>query len=177
MAFTNGNGKERRMMSDINIVPLVDVMLVLLIIFMVTAPMLTQGVDVNLPQANAKALRSDEERLVITVDMNSRIFVGKQPVEFNRLNSTLQAIVPQPTPGQPRPAHRPGGLFPRLPGRPVRIRRKSHRGGSQRRGRKTRDGHGTPRALSGGRAIGLGAYPPAGPPLHPFFRRMIAGSA
>src|SRR3990170_7854265 len=93
MAFTNGNGKDRRMMSDINIVPLVDVMLVLLIIFMVTAPLLTQGVDVNLPQANAKALRSDEERLVITVDMNSRIFVGKQPVEFNRLSSALQAIV------------------------------------------------------------------------------------
>src|SRR4030067_1575849 len=93
MAFTNGNGKDRRMMSDINIVPLVDVMLVLLIIFMVTAPMLTQGVDVNLPQANAKALRSDEERLVLTVDMNSRIFVGKQPGEVNRLSDALPAIV------------------------------------------------------------------------------------
>jgi len=93
MAFTNGNGRDRRLMSDINIVPLVDVMLVLLIIFMVTAPMLTQGVDVNLPQANAKAMRSDEERLVLTVDMNSRIFVGKQPVEFNRLSDALRAIV------------------------------------------------------------------------------------
>src|SRR3990170_4516961 len=97
MAFTNGNGKDRRMMSEINIVPLTDVMLVLLIIFMVTAPMLTQGVDVNLPQANAKAMRSDEERLVLTVDMNSRIFVGKQPVEFNRLNDTLRAIVARRT--------------------------------------------------------------------------------
>ncbi|MGB3398629.1 MAG: protein TolR [Candidatus Deferrimicrobiaceae bacterium] len=97
MAFTNGDGKERRMMSDINIVPLVDVMLVLLIIFMVTAPMLTQGVDVNLPQANAKALRSDEERLVITVDQNSRIFVGKQPMKFNQLSSALQAIVERRT--------------------------------------------------------------------------------
>src|SRR3990170_1341013 len=97
MAFTNGNGRDRRLMSDINIVPLVDVMLVLLIIFMVTAPMLTQGVDVNLPQANAKALRSDEERLVITVDMNSRIFVGKQPVEFNRLSDALKAIVARRT--------------------------------------------------------------------------------
>jgi biopolymer transport protein TolR len=93
MAFASGNGRDRRLMADINIVPLVDVMLVLLIIFMVTAPMLTQGVDVNLPQANAKAMRSDEERLVLTVDMNSRIFVGKQPVEFNRLNDTLRAIV------------------------------------------------------------------------------------
>jgi biopolymer transport protein TolR len=97
MAFSNGNGRDRRLMSEINIVPLTDVMLVLLIIFMVTAPMLTQGVDVNLPQANAKAMRSDEERLVLTVDMNSRIFVGKQPVEFNRLNDTLRAIIARRT--------------------------------------------------------------------------------
>ncbi|MDX1816042.1 MAG: biopolymer transporter ExbD, partial [Thermodesulfobacteriota bacterium] len=85
MAISNGNGRERGMMAEINVTPLVDVMLVLLIIFMVTAPMLTQGVDVNLPQANAKSLRSEEERLVITVDANSRIFVGKQPMKFNQL--------------------------------------------------------------------------------------------
>ena len=93
MAIGAGNGGDRRMMAEINVTPLVDVMLVLLIIFMVTAPMLTQGVDVNLPQANAKALRADEERLVVTVDANSRIFVGKQPVEFNRLAGALKAIV------------------------------------------------------------------------------------
>ena len=81
------------MMAEINVTPLVDVMLVLLIIFMVTAPMLTQGVDVNLPQANAKALKAEEERLVITVDANSRIFIGKQPVEFNRMSKALSAIV------------------------------------------------------------------------------------
>ena len=86
---------DRRMMAEINVTPLVDVMLVLLIIFMVTAPMLTQGVDVNLPQANAKAMRAEEERLVITVDMHSRIFIGKQPVVFNRLHPTLSAIVAQ----------------------------------------------------------------------------------
>src|SRR3989304_3934148 len=97
MAFANGNGRDRRLMSEINIVPLTDVMLVLLIIFMAPAPMLPQGVDVTLPQANAKAMRSDEERLVLTVDMNSRIFVGKQPVEFNRLNDTLKAIVARRT--------------------------------------------------------------------------------
>jgi biopolymer transport protein TolR len=80
-------------MSEINVTPLVDVMLVLLIIFMVTAPMLTQGVDVNLPQANAKALHAEEERLVVTVDANSRIFVGKQGVEFNRLSPVLREVV------------------------------------------------------------------------------------
>ena len=95
MAISGGNGGDRRMMAEINVTPLVDVMLVLLIIFMVTAPMLTQGVDVNLPQANAKAMRADEERLVITVDANSRIFIGRQPVEFNRMSRTLKAIVSQ----------------------------------------------------------------------------------
>jgi len=97
MAISNGNGRERGMMAEINVTPLVDVMLVLLIIFMVTAPMLTQGVDVNLPQANAKALRSEEERLVITVDANSRIFVGKQPMKFNQLSAALKAIVERRT--------------------------------------------------------------------------------
>ena len=97
MGISNGNGRERGMMAEINVTPLVDVMLVLLIIFMVTAPMLTQGVDVNLPQANAKALRSEEERLVITVDANSRIFVGKQPMKFNQLSDTLKAIVERRT--------------------------------------------------------------------------------
>ena len=98
MALSTGRRSgDRRMMAEINVTPLVDVMLVLLIIFMVTAPMLTQGVDVNLPQANAKAMRAEEERLVITVDMHSRIFVGKQPVEFNRLSSALQAIVARRT--------------------------------------------------------------------------------
>ena len=93
MAFSNGNGGDRRLMAEINVTPLVDVMLVLLIIFMVTAPMLTQGVDVNLPQANAKALQSEEERLVITVDANSRIYIGKQIVEFNRLTPVLTGIL------------------------------------------------------------------------------------
>ncbi len=97
MAISSGNGGDRRMMAEINVTPLVDVMLVLLIIFMVTAPMLTQGVDVNLPQANAKAMRADEERLVITVDANSRIFIGSQPVEFNRMSKTLKAIVSRRT--------------------------------------------------------------------------------
>ncbi|MBI5904316.1 MAG: protein TolR [Deltaproteobacteria bacterium] len=94
---SSGRAGDRRIMAEINVTPLVDVMLVLLIIFMVTAPMLTQGVDVNLPQASAKALRSDEERLVVTVDANSRIFIGKQAVEFNRMGGVLKQIVAQRT--------------------------------------------------------------------------------
>jgi len=97
MMSSSSRAGDRRTMADINVTPLVDVMLVLLIIFMVTAPMLTQGVDVALPQASAKAMQSDEERLVLTVDANSRIFVGKQPVEFNRLSPVLKRIVSQRT--------------------------------------------------------------------------------
>ncbi len=97
MMSSSSRAGDRRMMAEINVTPMVDVMLVLLIIFMVTAPMLTQGVDVNLPKASAKAMRSDEERLVLTVDANSRIFVGKQPVEFNRLSPVLKRIVSQRT--------------------------------------------------------------------------------
>ena len=84
---------EEDVITGINVTPLVDITLVLLIIFMVTAPMLTQGVDVNLPQANAKALHAEEERLVVTVDANSRIFIGKQGVEFNRLSPVLKEVV------------------------------------------------------------------------------------
>jgi biopolymer transport protein TolR len=93
MMSSSGRAGDRRVMAEINVTPLVDVMLVLLIIFMVTAPMLTQGVDVNLPQASAKAMRSDEDRLVVTVDANSRVFLGKEPVEFSRLGGALREIV------------------------------------------------------------------------------------
>ncbi len=62
------NGTSRQLMSDINVTPFVDVMLVLLIIFMVTAPMMMQGIDVDLPNAEAPAIPSEEERLVVTVD-------------------------------------------------------------------------------------------------------------
>lgn len=88
----NTGGNERREMSEINVIPLVDIMLVLLIIFMVTAPMLQQGVDVNLPQASAKAIKAESERIVVTVDTTGRIFVGKQPVKLNELRKKLTAI-------------------------------------------------------------------------------------
>ncbi len=86
-------GDNRKDMSEINVTPLVDVMLVLLIIFMVTAPMLQQGVNVNLPQAAAKAMRTKSQRkVVVTIDGANRIFIGKQPVKFNALRKKLAAI-------------------------------------------------------------------------------------
>ena len=67
MAFTNPQGRTQTSLSDINVTPFVDVMLVLLIIFMVTAPLIQAGVDVNLPETTAKGLRSPEDPTVLTV--------------------------------------------------------------------------------------------------------------
>jgi biopolymer transport protein TolR len=64
------------MLTEINVTPLVDVMLVLLIIFMVTAPMLQTGVDVNLPQAKAQTIPDDEGKLILTVTKDKRVFLG-----------------------------------------------------------------------------------------------------
>lgn len=70
----------RRMMAEINVVPYIDVMLVLLVIFMITAPLLTQGVDVNLPQASAKQLVSNNQiPIVVSVDQAGRYYVNVSP--------------------------------------------------------------------------------------------------
>ena len=83
MAFNTGN--QNGLMAEINVTPMVDVMLVLLIIFMVTAPMMVQGMDVNLPQVTTQAIDSKDERLVISINANGEIFLGDletpQPVE------------------------------------------------------------------------------------------------
>ncbi|MEW6500398.1 MAG: protein TolR [Thermodesulfobacteriota bacterium] len=76
MAFSQNNGK-RGLVSDINVTPLVDVMLVLLIIFMITAPMMTQGVDVDLPETTARPLQQDEAPVVVTVTRKGEIFLDR----------------------------------------------------------------------------------------------------
>lgn len=80
--------KTRPALSEINVTPFVDVMLVLLVIFMVTAPLLQQGIDVNLPQAKSKEL-SPSERLVITIKKDGKIYIDKTKVDINILNSKL----------------------------------------------------------------------------------------
>ncbi|HIJ69473.1 MAG TPA: protein TolR [Deltaproteobacteria bacterium] len=87
----NGSGS-RGMVSEINVTPLVDVMLVLLIIFMVTAPMMTQGVDVKLPESSAPAIPSDDERLVVTITQDRKIYINDNLVESGELESKLTAI-------------------------------------------------------------------------------------
>ncbi|MDP2645625.1 MAG: protein TolR [Desulfobacterales bacterium] len=86
-------GDSDRLMSDINVTPFVDVMLVLLIIFMVTAPMMTQGVDVALPQATTKPLPADVEQLTITVNKDHKIYINDFPVPLELLKEKLGKIV------------------------------------------------------------------------------------
>jgi biopolymer transport protein TolR len=89
-----GSGSRRRYkpMAEINVTPLVDVMLVLLIVFMVTAPLITSGVDVNLPQANAKPVNSDSTPITITVNAQDQIFLQNSQVQLSNLVATLQQI-------------------------------------------------------------------------------------
>ena len=87
-----GRTRHRRPMSEINVTPFVDVMLVLLIVFMVTAPLLTVGVPVDLPQTRAKSLGEDREPLAVTVDMNGQIFLQNTPVAVDELVPKLMAI-------------------------------------------------------------------------------------
>ncbi len=83
--------RQDQLMSDINVTPFVDVMLVLLIIFMVTAPMMTQGVDVTLPEASSGPLPAEkEEQLIVTIDKNNGIFINKYPVEIEGLQEKLK---------------------------------------------------------------------------------------
>lgn len=87
-----GSGGDQ-FMSEINVTPFVDVMLVLLIIFMVTAPMMVQGVDVDLPKATSKALKGSEERLVISIDDDLQVFINEQVVSVEFLTQKLGAIL------------------------------------------------------------------------------------
>ncbi len=85
------NRLRSRAMSEINVTPFVDVMMVLLVIFMITAPMLQQGVDVNLPKAKGKALPASE-RVVITIKKNSRIYINKAEIAVPELQKKLKLI-------------------------------------------------------------------------------------
>jgi len=79
-------------MAEINVTPFVDVMLVLLIIFMVTAPLMQQGIDVDLPQTTTQALRLNDEPLVLSVQRDGRAFLGKQEVPIDELTAKLGAV-------------------------------------------------------------------------------------
>ena len=87
-----GGGDNGHLMSDINVTPLVDVMLVLLIIFMVTAPMMMQGVDIDLPEATADSIASEKEPLTITIDKESQVYINNYKVQVDTLQEKLMKI-------------------------------------------------------------------------------------
>jgi biopolymer transport protein TolR len=88
----NGDASGKRFMSDINVTPFVDVMLVLLIIFMVTAPLMIQGVDVNLPQTTAKEIKTQEDPLILNVNKKMEISLENHLIKLEDLEAKLKTI-------------------------------------------------------------------------------------
>jgi biopolymer transport protein TolR len=91
MAFSTGNNGGY--MSEINVTPFVDVMLVLLIIFMVTAPMMMQGLDVQLPQVDSEAMRLEDEQVIITLNEKGEIYLDEFQVPLEDLNIKLKRVM------------------------------------------------------------------------------------
>ena len=90
MSMSTSSSSSGSMLTEINVTPLVDVMLVLLIIFMVTAPMLQTGVDVNLPEAKAQTIPDDEGKLILTITKDKRVFLGKLQIGWDDVETTLR---------------------------------------------------------------------------------------
>jgi len=88
MAFTTPQGRTQTTLSEINVTPFVDVVLVLLIIFMLTAPILESGIEVDLPKTKTVKVTSDE-KVVVTIDKRQTIYVGNDPVNIRRLGSSV----------------------------------------------------------------------------------------
>lgn len=95
MAFTNVQGRTQTSLADINVTPFVDVVLVLLIIFMLTAPILQSGIEVNVPKTRT-VKEITEERLVITIDRSQRVYLGNEPININQIGARLRAKLRDP---------------------------------------------------------------------------------
>ena len=95
MAFTNAQGRTQSSLADINVTPLVDVVLVLLIIFMVTAPVLQSAIEVEVP--HTKTVKEiTEERLVITIDRQQKVFLNNDPVNINLVGQRIHQKIRDP---------------------------------------------------------------------------------
>ena len=95
MAFTNSQGRTQSSLSEINITPFVDVVLVLLIIFMLTAPIIQSGIEVDVPHTTT-VKEITQPRLVLTMDRNQNVFLGDKAVNLNQLPSILKEQVKDP---------------------------------------------------------------------------------
>jgi biopolymer transport protein TolR len=95
MAFTNSQGRTQSSLAEINVTPLVDVVLVLLIIFMITAPVLQSGIEVNVPKTKT-VKEITEERLVISIDKQQRVFLGNDAININDIGNALHRKIRDP---------------------------------------------------------------------------------
>lgn len=91
MAMSAGGGKETGTLSEINVTPLVDVMLVLLIVFMVTAPIMQTGVDVDLPDAKAQTVPDESGKLIVTMTKERKVYIGRMEIPFDEVETKLRA--------------------------------------------------------------------------------------
>jgi len=89
MGFASGGPSGRAPLGEINVTPLVDVMLVLLIIFMVAAPMMTTGVPVDLPQARAERMEVEQDKLLLSIDAQQHVYLGEDEVPVERLADVI----------------------------------------------------------------------------------------
>lgn len=92
MGMSSSNSNSRMAMSEINVTPLVDVMLVLLIIFMVTTPMMQQGLEIDLPEVSSNGAPTTEEPFVLEIHKNKQIYVGDKTIPLDQLSKKLNAI-------------------------------------------------------------------------------------
>ena len=91
MSMSAGGGRETGTLSEINVTPLVDVMLVLLIVFMVTAPIMQTGVDVTLPEAKAQTVPDESGKLIVTMTKDHRVFIGRMEIPVAEVETKLKA--------------------------------------------------------------------------------------
>ena len=96
MAFTTREGKTQTTLAEINMIPFIDIVLVLLIIFMVTAPVLQSGIEVNVPKT-ALVRETTEERLIVSVDKNQTVYLQNEPVNIHELAGKIRAKLLDPT--------------------------------------------------------------------------------
>lgn len=91
MAMAPQKNSSRMVLSEINVTPLVDVMLVLLVVFMITAPMMQQGIDIQLPRTATAGIETKSEPLILTIKANKKIYWGSTAVATTNLNTKLKA--------------------------------------------------------------------------------------
>jgi biopolymer transport protein ExbD/biopolymer transport protein TolR len=89
MAFTNAQGRTQTSLSDINVTPFVDVLLVLLVIFMLTAPILQSGIELDVPKTRT-VKEISQERLVVSIDRGERLFLGNDPINIHELGAQVK---------------------------------------------------------------------------------------